>query len=220
MPKKFQECHDPLEIEEGTDRSSDEEDNNPTEFEVVIENIPRKSDSVKQRIFEIVLRCEGESINAIIDLGSKRNIVSKWLVDKHIQLSINIDLEELIRGRDSELNQFLGRINTVLLKCKHVNILLEEAYVEKGLPYDLVLGEPWQKKFLKFAEEMSNGTYFIIQNHPDSEYKILRMPRTIQDSESASTEESDEMEFTTYESSIEEDQYDDMPKLKPTDDSL
>src|SRR5260221_13381397 len=46
------------------------------------------------------------------------------------------------------------------------------------------------------------------------------MPRTIQDSESASTEESDEMEFTTYESSIEEDQYDDMPELKPMDDSL
>ena len=90
------------------------------------------------------LYCNGKPITAIIDTGSQLNIISEEMANTIIQLPINLAKNIFMNDTGGNSSKLEELIKKVPLQCGEV---LTEAnlYIRhKGLPFDLLLGCPWQ----------------------------------------------------------------------------
>lgn len=150
--------------EQNNDANGMEEDYEP-DYEV--------NDSAEDKaLIKLNLTCNGKPITAVIDTGSQLNIVSEAMANQLIQLPINL-VENVVMGdANGNSGRLEGLIKKVPLRCGEV---LTEAnlYIgRKNLPFDLLLGRPWQKRNKVSIDERKKGTYLVFKDQESDQPKF------------------------------------------------
>jgi hypothetical protein len=115
-------------------------------------------------LIKLTLTCYGRPVTAVIDTGSQLNIVSQSTVQQKIQLPVDLTKGTTMSVANGESGQLDGLIRKVPLRCGAV---LTEANLFVGqdhLPFDLLLGCPWQLQNKVSIDERKNGTYLVFKD--------------------------------------------------------
>ena len=109
---------------------------------------------------------EGKPIVAIMDTGSQLNVVSEVtaqrLIKKPIDLSKGVSMNDANGGE----GYLKGLVSNVALSCGGVHTKAN-LYVGENVPFDLLLGRPWQRGNFVSIDERAQGTYLLFKN-PES----------------------------------------------------
>jgi hypothetical protein len=131
-----------------------------------------------KELIRLVLYCNGRPITAVIDTGSQLNIVSEAMANKLIQLPINL-VENVVMGdANGNSDKLNGLIKKVPLRCGEVLTEASLYIARKKLPFDLLLGRPWQKGNHVTIDERRKGTYLIFKDREtdDPKFEIFINP--------------------------------------------
>lgn len=119
-------------------------------------------------LIKIPLECGGRQVMAIIDTGSQLNVVSKEISDSIIKLPVNPNCEAVMRDANGGKGQLSGKVENVPLTCGAVQTKAT-LFVGDNVPFDLLLGRPWQRSNLVSIDERPQGTYLVFRNPRDTE---------------------------------------------------
>ena len=122
------------------------------------------------------MECDGSPVQAIIDTGSQLNIAHKRIWKS--VLARPIDMQKVISMSDANGGESMlkGLVTNVPLSCggvlTHANV-----YVGEKVPFDLLLGRPWQRGNYVSIDERSDGTYLLFKDkNLDVRHEILVTP--------------------------------------------
>ena len=124
---------------------------------------------------------EGQPITAIIDTGSQLNVVNR----KYLSV-INrpIDFTKIMRMNDANggEGELRGLVSNVTLKCGAVT-MAANLFVGDKVPFNLLLGRPWQIENMVSIEEEIDGTYLLFRDAETQQpcYRILVQRRESED---------------------------------------
>ena len=114
---------------------------------------------------------------AIIDTGSQLNIVNTALWKKTVQRPMDKTQSISMNDANGGKGVLLGLVQNVPLHCggvpTHANL-----YVGSHVPFQLLLGRPWQRGNYISIDERLDGTWLIFKDPKDLEprYEILVQP--------------------------------------------
>ena len=133
--------------------------------------------STKGRLIRLNMECEGKPVEAVIDSGSMLNIMSRKVWKTSIVKPIDITKTMQMNDANGGVGQLAGVAKRVPLHCGNVKTFAD-IYVGDHVPFDLLLGRPWQRDNRVGIDERSDGTYltFKSERHPEIQYEILALP--------------------------------------------
>lgn len=114
-------------------------------------------------LIQLQMKCEGNTITAIIDTGSQLNIVNKELCDSKITWPIDSYESIKIETASGDTCELEGMMKEVPLKCGEV-YTEANLYVGDNMPFELLLGRPWQRDNLVTIDERKRGTYLVFKD--------------------------------------------------------
>ncbi|KZP15610.1 hypothetical protein FIBSPDRAFT_692344, partial [Athelia psychrophila] len=101
-------------------------------------------------------------IRAIIDTGSELNIVNKRICDSRILRPVDMQQTMTIADANGGRGKLIGIVEDVPLHCGTVKTMAS-LYVGIHVPYEMLLGRPWQKDNQVSIEERKDGTYISFE---------------------------------------------------------
>jgi hypothetical protein len=128
-------------------------------------------------LIKVTMECDGNPIEAIIDTGSQLNIVSEKIckskIRRPIDYSASINMNDA-NGGEKKLN---GIVENVPFEFGSVRTRAN-LYVGAHVPFDLLLGRPWQRGNLVSIDELEDGTYLVFKDPESKEprKKVLVTP--------------------------------------------
>ena len=131
-------------------------------------------------LIKIMMECDGRPIEAIIDTGSQLNIVSekacKSSILRPIDCSVSISMNDA-NGGEGKLE---GLVREVPLSFGSVRTRAN-LHVGRHVPFDLLLGRPWQRDNMVSIDEQEDGTYLVFKDRDTLEprHKALVTPDAI-----------------------------------------
>ena len=135
--------------------------------------------SVRGNLIKLDIVCNGKIINAIVDTGSELNIMRKdiW---KDLRIPMDIAKQCTINDANGGEGILHGLVQNVPLSCGSVRTYAN-CYVGENLPFELLLGRPWQRDNRINIEERSDGTYLIFRSaeNEDSQFEMLAAPSNL-----------------------------------------
>lgn len=131
----------------------------------------------KGLLIKMHITIDDQTILAIIDTGSMLNIVNKNLWRK--KLNRPMDILQSVNMNDANGGQstLQGLVQDVPIICGGVKTLAN-LYVGSHVPFDLLLGRPWQRGNFVSIDERPDGTYLLFRNPGDKEtrYELMVVP--------------------------------------------
>jgi hypothetical protein len=128
-------------------------------------------------LIKITLECDGAPIEAIIDTGSQLNIVSESVYKSRIRRPI--DQKSTVNMNDANGGErtLQGLVKNVPLTCGGVQTEAN-LYVGEHVPFQMLLGRPWQRGNFVSIDERSDGTYLLFKDPKSLEtrYEFLVTP--------------------------------------------
>lgn len=130
----------------------------------------------KETLIRLKMECEGMPITAIIDTGSQLNIAHRnvW---KEV-LSRPLDTQSTVNMNDANggASKLSGLVSNVPLTCGGVKTVAS-LYIGDKVPFDLLLGRPWQRGNFVSIDERPDGTYLIFKDRDmNPRHEILVTP--------------------------------------------
>jgi hypothetical protein len=98
------------------------------------------------------LDCDGKAVTAIIDTGSQLNVVSKEIYQNIIRLPMNPSQSLTMNDANGGAGKLQGHVANVPLNCGNV-LTHANLYIGDNVPFDLLLGKPWQRGNLVSIDE-------------------------------------------------------------------
>jgi len=119
-------------------------------------------------LIQIEMTIQEQPVNAIVDTGSQFNLVNADFANYYIRLPVTQRTTPMndINGGISYLK---GLIQDVPLACDGVKTCTD-LYIAEKVPFNLLLGRPWQKGSCISIDERPHGTYLIFKD--PSNYEI------------------------------------------------
>lgn len=114
-------------------------------------------------LIHLALNCNGKTVKAIIDTGSQLNVVSKETYQKVICLPMNPSRSLTMNDANGGAKKLQGHVENVPLSCGNV-VTHANLYIGDNVPFDLLLGRPWQRGNLVSIDERVEGTYLIFKD--------------------------------------------------------
>lgn len=131
-------------------------------------------------LIQLHMQCDGRPITAIIDTGSQLNIVSKAVCDLKIRRPVD-NLEKIsIADANGGQGKLEGMVADVPLNCGQV-ATTANLYVGTHVPFELLLGRPWQRGNFVTIDERRDGTYLMFKDPKNLEARfeiLVVMDRT------------------------------------------
>src|ERR1700683_1731765 len=109
------------------------------------------------------MECNGNLIEAIIDTGSQLNIVSEKVCKSKIRRPIDCTASLSMNDANGGEGKLNGFVENVPLEFSSVQTCTN-LYVGKHVPFDLLLGRPWQCRNLVSIDEQEDGTYLVFKD--------------------------------------------------------
>lgn len=133
-------------------------------------------------LIELRVECDGRPITAVIDTGSQLNIVDQEISDTFIRRPIDTKQGILMNDANGGVSELAGLIANVPLTLGAVTTHAS-LYVGEKMPFNLLLGRPWQRGNFVSIDERVNGTYLVFKDPENLEarYSILVAPEENQD---------------------------------------
>ena len=123
------------------------------------ENAPQTN----QQLIRLNLTCENRPIRAVIDTGSQLNVISENLALNIIRKPIDLTQGIYMNDANGGEGYLKGLIQDVLLECGPVKTR-SDLYVGEKVPFDLLLGRPWQCGNKVSIDERAKGTYLVFKD--------------------------------------------------------
>jgi len=120
-----------------------------------------KSDEV---LIRLTLYCEDRPIQAVIDTGSQLNVINENLALEAIRMPIDLSKGIYMNDANGGAGYLKGLIENVVLTCG-ANRTRSNLHVGENVPFDLLLGRPWQRGNFVSIDERLKGTYLVFK-HP------------------------------------------------------
>ncbi|TFK16892.1 hypothetical protein FA15DRAFT_606153 [Coprinopsis marcescibilis] len=95
-------------------------------------------------LIQLDVMYNGNSITAIIDTGSQLNVVSDQVANNVLKLPIDLTKSVYMNDANGGASRLKGLIENVKLTCGGV-ITYTDLYAGETVPFDLLLGRPWQR---------------------------------------------------------------------------
>jgi hypothetical protein len=114
-------------------------------------------------LIKLHMECNGIPVVAIIDTGSQLNIVSKAIWKSVIKRPMDIAKSLTMNDANGGEGILRGLVQHVPLTC---GIVSTEAnlYVGEHVPFQLLLGRPWQRGNYVSIDERCEGTYLLFKD--------------------------------------------------------
>jgi hypothetical protein len=124
-------------------------------------------------LIQLHMQCDGRPITAIIDTGSQLNIVSKNICDSKIMRPVDNKEKISIADANGGQGKLEGIVKNVPLHCGEV-ATCANLYVGTHVPFELLLGRPWQRGNYVSIDERRSGTYLLFKDPVtlESRYEI------------------------------------------------
>jgi len=129
-------------------------------------------------LIKLAMECDGNSIQAIVDTGSQLNIVSEGACNAKIHRPIDRKTSVSMNDANGGEGNLHGIVKNVPLNCGGV-MTQANLYVGSHVPFDLLLGRPWQRGNFVSIDERRDGTYLLFkdpQNLEEARYEVLVTP--------------------------------------------
>lgn len=114
-------------------------------------------------LIKLQMECDGKPLTAIIDTGSQLNIVSKpiWktVINRPMDIAKTLSMNDA-NGGEGILR---GLVQHVPLTCGQV-YTQANLYVGEHVPFELLLGRPWQRGNYVSIDERIEGTYLLFKD--------------------------------------------------------
>jgi hypothetical protein len=125
-------------------------------------------------LIQLHMQCDGRPIRAIIDTGSQLNIVNKSICDTKIMRPIDNKEKISIADANGGQGKLEGMVANVPLNCGEV-LTNANLYVGTHVPFELLLGRPWQRGNFVTIDERRDGTYLLFKDPKNltPRYEIL-----------------------------------------------
>ncbi|KAK7687209.1 hypothetical protein QCA50_009714 [Cerrena zonata] len=127
-------------------------------------------------LIKLRMECDGNPVSAIIDTGSQLNIAHKRIWKS--TLSRPVDMHHSVNMSDASGGESVlkGLVSNVPLTCGSV-VTHANLYVGDRVPFDLLLGRPWQRGNFVSIDERSDGTYLLFKDQNlDVRHELLVTP--------------------------------------------
>jgi len=132
-------------------------------------------------LIKLSMQCDGLPIQAIIDTGSQLNIVSEAVCNSKIRRPIDRKTSVSMNDANGGEGSLHGIVENVPLNCGGV-MTQANLYVGAHVPFDLLLGRPWQRGNYVSIDERRDGTYLLFkdpQNLDEARYEVLVTPDAV-----------------------------------------
>jgi hypothetical protein len=103
------------------------------------------------------MECNGRPVIAIIDTGSELNVVNKAICTD-IDIPMNACRKLTMNDANSGKGVLQGHLTKVPLTCGGI-MTYANMYVGDKVPFDMLLGRPWQRANFVSIKEKLDGTY-------------------------------------------------------------
>ena len=123
-------------------------------------------------LIKVQLECNGEPVEAIIDTGSQLNLVSERFYKSAIKQPLNTKEATKMNDANGGSGNLSGMVENVRLDYGTV-ITRANLYVGEQVPFDLLLGRPWQRGNYVTIDELEEGTYLVFKDPKTMEPKYL-----------------------------------------------
>jgi hypothetical protein len=134
-------------------------------------------------LIKIRMECDGVPIEAIIDTGSQLNIVRENICKARIRRPIDYNAVMAMNDANGGEGRLNGIVKNVPLDYGSVRTM-GNLFVGTHVPFDLLLGRPWQRGNRVTIDELEDGTYLIFKDPSTMEprHKVLVTPDAIRHS--------------------------------------
>ncbi|KAF4602467.1 hypothetical protein EYR40_005674 [Pleurotus pulmonarius] len=124
--------------------------------------------------------CDGSptAVESIIDTGSQLNIINASLVPEFICSPIDPAMRQNIIDASSGAKELKGLIRGVSLRNGDIETVAD-LYVGEGVPFQLLLGRPWQVNNRVSIDQRDSGAYLVFPTQGRSGRK-LELPTATQ----------------------------------------
>ena len=109
------------------------------------------------------MKCNGHPVTAVIDTGSQLNVVKEEFALHCIGLPIDLRKGLVMNDANGGEGYLKGLVENVPLTCGGVETQTN-LYVGANVPFDLLLGCPWQRRNFVSIDERTNGTYLVFKD--------------------------------------------------------
>jgi hypothetical protein len=125
-------------------------------------------------LIKLQMECEGKPLVAIIDTGSQLNVVSKAAWKEAIRRPMDIAKTLAMNDANGGEGVLRGLVQHVPLSCGQVHTQAN-LYVGEHVPFQLLLGRPWQRGNFVSIDERMEGTYLVFKDPSSLEarYEVL-----------------------------------------------
>ena len=129
---------------------------NPT---VAAVTIPR----ARERLIKLEMECRGKPVTAIIDTGSQLNIAHSRIWKNTLKRPIGKDGAVNMNDANGGTSRLRGIVKNLTLNCGDVETKAS-VHIGDKVPFDLLLGRPWQRGNLVTIDEREEGTYLMFKD--------------------------------------------------------
>ncbi|KAK7460789.1 hypothetical protein VKT23_008717 [Stygiomarasmius scandens] len=109
------------------------------------------------------------AVRAIVDTGSQLNIMKKSVYESYVMRPVDMTRRVVMRDANGGTKVLTGLSSNVELECGNVSTQ-GKFWLGEKLPFDVLLGRPWQLTNLVSVEERVEGTYLVFRKRDDPEY--------------------------------------------------
>ena len=130
-------------------------------------------------LIKIKMEINDVSLKAIIDTGSTCNIMH-YNVFKMLGLPIDKTVTPIMSDANGGGKVMVGLVKNVSLLCGSVDTKAD-IFVATHIPFDLLLGRPWQRGNYVSIDERHDGTYVVFKSpfDPAMHYELLGVPEPL-----------------------------------------
>ena len=114
-------------------------------------------------LIKMIMHCDDQPIQAIIDTGSQLNIVSRQAWKTLINRPMDIGRATSMNDANGGEGQLRGLVQNVPLSCGGVHTQAN-LYVGDHVPFSLLLGRPWQRGNYVTIDERKDGTWLLFKD--------------------------------------------------------
>ena len=142
-------------------------------------NVVASSFASKTRglLIRLPVFCDGKRINAILDTGSMLNICSRKIWKNIINRPMDVSKVTSMNDANGGEGKLTGLVEEVPITIGNV-ITQANMFVGDHVPFDLLLGRPWQRGNYITIDERIDGTYLLFKDPQtlDVRYEMLVTP--------------------------------------------
>ncbi|KAK7467595.1 hypothetical protein VKT23_004648 [Stygiomarasmius scandens] len=109
------------------------------------------------------------AVRAIVDTGSQLNIMKKSVYETYVMRPVDMTRRVVMKDANGGTKVLTGLSSNVELECGNVSTQ-GKFWLGEKLPFDVLLGRPWQLTNLVSVEERVEGTYLVFRKRDDPEY--------------------------------------------------